>query len=83
MKLIIFGAVLVAAVIFGFWFWGEFTYNQDQLASPAADTADQTPLPPPSPNLDAADVTSIEAELNAVDLNELDAEASEMDLSGL
>lgn len=77
MKLVIIGIVLIAAVTFGFWFWGQLSYNQNELANlPVGDSS----VPQPASEVDAA---SLEAELNDFDLEGLDAEASEMDLSGL
>lgn len=80
-KLIIFGAILIIAVVLGFWFWGEFIYNQDELSNPPLEQSlNQAPSSPASASNDSA---SIESELDAINLDELDAEAAEMDLSGL
>lgn len=37
-KLIVFGVVLVAVVVFAFAFWDDFSWNRDEIAN--------TPLPP-------------------------------------
>jgi Tfp pilus assembly protein PilO len=76
-KLLIIGVVLIAAVVFGFWFWGQFIDNQKALSDiPAQNTQSQS-----SSSKKASDPASLENDLNNTDLTGLDAE--EMDLSGL
>lgn len=82
-KLVILGIVLVAAVIFAFWFWGQFTFNQDELSNLPVDTGSQNTEPniPASQAPSAESAGSLEAELNTMDLEGLDSE--ELDLTGL
>lgn len=79
-RLIIGGIVLIAVIVFGFWFWGEFAYNQQELASiPVTETdnnqesATQTSQP--------EDSASLQTELDSINIDNLDSE--KLDVSGL
>lgn len=77
MKFLIIGVVLIAAVTFGFWFWDQLVYNQNELA--------QTPLSENQGGTDQAvkseDSASLETELDSINVEGLDSE--QLDLSGL
>jgi cytoskeletal protein RodZ len=94
-KLIVFGIVLAVVIIFGFIFWDDFKFNQQELSN--------TPLPPspvldekksvPASNQQSADQEALsggddyddlEKDLNETNLN-LDSDNAELEseMSGL
>jgi len=73
------GVILVAAIIFGFIFWNQFTSNQRNLAGGNDMPAAQTQKAPTHDNL-----TAIETDLNGIDLNSVDSDSTQIstELSG-
>ena len=79
-KIVIIGIVLITAVLFGFWFWGEFRYNQNELSNMPLDVSSpDTQSDTQAPAVESA--SGLESELGTVDVEGLDAE--EFDLTGL
>lgn len=85
-KLIIFGLVCAAVVIFGFAFWGDFFYSAQDLSNNPKVTQDliteqpksEIILPPREmSNSDA--IADIEADLSATDVDNLDAELNNIE----
>jgi cytoskeletal protein RodZ len=88
-KLLIGGIVLIAAIVLGVWFWGQLSFNQQELASmPISEESQQDEESSTSADSEV-EVSSdpsqaandLESELSDLDLEDLDSE--ELDLSGL
>ena len=74
-RLITAGVILVAAIIFGFIFWNQFSSNQQNLAGGNMPVPTTQTTQTQTPKKDS--VSSIETDLNNVDVNSIDSDSSQ------
>lgn len=77
-KILIISIVAGAVVVFGLWFWFQFSLNQTELENLPVATE-------PPANREPGSAADIESDLNDLNLSNLDADSSQMEaeLEGL
>ena len=73
-RLITAGVILVAAIIFGFIFWNQFTTNQRDLAGGNQTAETQTQMAPKNDSIGA-----VETDLDQIDVNSVDSDSAQID----
>jgi hypothetical protein len=89
-RLIVLGIVLVCVVVFGFLFWDDLKFNQEQISNtplpPSPEVSDDGRLMNPElqqgagANMNQSDsYDDMESDLDGTDVDDLDPDSSELD----